>query len=562
MSTKPEPIIHRRVTPDRFAQIIEQVGPDRQWILDTETNGLMVRSGKHEAKWIGMTPSSTAHCFIWTREEFDAGIRALAQDLHLVGHNLRFDLHALRLDPPKWDDTMVHLAYTCTSQPLSLDDQARTWGWPKIKTDSMLKSKEKWGTNRIDEMDEAKLCEYLWDDCVFTAVLWDNIKKSEWEMDKRTEEAVRRMEQRGVRLYADGLAEFERLALRRYEESKDILRGMGFEGLMTSPKQVGDWLHSRGVKLNKTKTGAWSTNKVDMQKLADAGDESVLALLASRTGHKLGYGLVANLRGFTEGGMIYPSVRTAGITTGRFSYSDPPLQQIPKRDPMLGPAGRKMFGSSNGYVCGADFSQVELRVAAALAQETVLIDAFAQGRDPHTETAASALGISLGDVTEQQRFGAKAINFGILNGMKAKRLALEMKCSVWEAQKWIDNHRRGLPRLHDWMESTWELAKRERVVRIHSGRTRVFTGNQSTLPAVSMWVQGTAADLMRAALVALDEDGAEPILSVHDEIICQNPLRSGNDIANIMSTAANAAFPCAVDFKADGGQGERWYDVH
>lgn len=563
---KPPISIIRRATPEQFRSAVEKAG--RTWILDTETNGLMVRNGQHRAEWIGMTPHRTNHCFIWTREEFDAGIRPIAEGLHLVGHNLRFDALALDLDLAEWDDTMLHLAHGCTSQPLSLDEQARSLGWKKIKTSPMLKSAEKWGTNRIHEMDEAELCEYLWDDCVFTSYLWNYIQRSAWaHMDRRTEDAVRRMEARGVRLYDDGLHKFERLALGRYEEAIAALATHGFTGNINAPKQVGDWLHGAGVKLVRNpKSGWWKTDAQALRRLAEAGDERVLALLSARTGHKLGYGLVANLRGFrTHDGMIYPSVRTTGARTGRFSYSDPPLQQAPKRDKVLGPAARGMFGSRGGYVCGADFSQVELRVAAALSGEDTLLEAFASGRDPHTETAASALGIPFEQVTESQRFGAKAINFGILNGMKAKRLSLELRSDLETARRWIDDHRKGLPRLHEWMEGVWSKASTQRVVRTLSGRTRVFTADESTLPAVSQEVQGTAAELMRSALVALDEAGAEPILVVHDEIICQNPLMRGSDVARIMSDAAQNAFPDAlgsVRFDCDGGEGERWADVH
>lgn len=563
---KPPISIIRGATPAHFQRAVEQAG--RTWILDTETDGLMVRNRQHRAHWIGMTPAGTNHCFIWTREEFDAGLRPIAAGLHLVGHNIRFDLHALRLDPPRWDDTMLHLAHGCTSQPLSLDEQARALGWQKIKTSPLLKSKEKWGTNRIAEMEEAELCEYLWDDCVFTAYLWGYIRKSPWApTDNATEDAVRRMEQRGVRLYDDGLRDFERLALGRYSEAVEELSRLGFTGNINSPKQVGEWLHGAGVALKKNpKSGWWKTDGLTLRRLADDGDAKVVALLAARTGHKLGHGLVNNLRGFVApDGMIYPSVRTTGARTGRFSYSDPPLQQVPKRDPQLGPAARSMFGSRGEYVCGADFSQVELRVAAARSGEHVLLDAFARGQDIHTETAAAALGIAPSAVTPEQRFGAKAINFGILNGMKERRLALELRSSVAEARRWMDDHRRGLPALHEWMENTWGRADRQRVVRTLSGRTRVFSGGESTLPAVSQEIQGTAAELMRAALVHLDQEGAEPILVVHDEIICQNPLFDGKDIARMMSHAANTAFPehlGAVDFRCDGGEGTRWADVH
>jgi DNA polymerase I len=568
-----KPAVHIIKNADRaaFQQAVDDAG-ERAWVIDTETNGLMVRSGLHTAKLIGLTPVGTSACFIWERGEFERqGIREVVAGLHLIGHNVRFDFHALGIVPDRWDDTMLHLAHTCTSQPLSLDDQARAMRWAKIKTSPLLKSRNKWEENRIADMDVGQLDLYLWDDCVFTGILWQRIQKSPWaDMDRRTENAVRRMEARGVRLYADGLAEFERLGLAKLDDAVRVLDAYGFAGgNFNSPQQVGAWLVGQGTKLKRNpKTKNWKTDKVSLQRLADDGDEKVIALFAARTAHKLGVSLVSNLTSFREAegdGCIYPSVRTTGARTGRFSYSDPPLQQIPKHDTVLGPAARRMFGARDGYTAGADFSQVELRVIAALSNEPVLLEAFAQGRDPHAETAAGMFGVELANVSEQQRFSAKAINFGIPNGMKERRLAVILKCSTAEATRYLNNHRAALPTMHDWMARTWEEGERYRVVSTLSGRTRVFTAGESTLPSVSQKMQGTAAELMRAALIAVDEAGCEPIMSVHDEIITQSPLHKGIEVARIMQEAANAAFPDelgAVDFVAAGGEGTRWADVH
>ena len=566
---KPAFKIYRDVSAEDFAKAVVQ-SDGCPWVLDTETDGLLVRGlgSKHTAHWIGLTPVGTSVCFVWTRHAFEQGIRNIVQGLDLVGHNLRFDLHALDLLPqPGWEDTMLHLAHVCTSQPMSLDDQAKVYGWSKIKTDPLLKSKKKWETNRIEEMCEDKLCEYLWDDCVFTSVLWQGIQKSKWsEHDKRTESAVRRMESRGVRLYPGDLDTFEAAALDELGKARRVLDDHGFDGgNYNSPPQVGKWLVGRGVPLKKNrKTGNWITAKPQLLQLDHIPE--VVALLGARTADKLGKGLVNLLRNFVmDNGCIYPSVRTTGARTGRFSYSDPPLQQIPIRNPRLGPLARNMLGARDGYTAGADFSQVELRVIAAMSGESTLLDAFSAGRDPHAETAAGMFGLSLDKVTPGLRFRAKAINFGIPNGMKEKKLAMEMNCTVREATTYLEAHRKAMPQMHSWMERTWEEGRKYRVVSTLSGRTRVFLGDESTLPSVSQRMQGTAAELMRAALVAVDAAGAEPIMSVHDEIITQSPLHSGDDVARIMQDAANSLFPDelgAVDFVADGGQGQRWGDVH
>ena len=570
--SKPTPKIYRDVSMADFA-VATGMAEGRPWVLDTETDGLMVRGAmsKHKAHWIGLTPVGTSVCFIWDRQTFEREhIRKVMAGLDLIGHNLRFDLQALDLVPgPGWQDTMLHLAHVCSSQGLKLDDQAKVYGWDKIKTDKMLMSSKPWQTNRITEMCEEKLCEYLWDDCVFTSVLWQKIQKSTWaDKDKATEDAARRMEARGVRLHLDGLAAFEKAALDELEKARGVLDAHGFEGgNYNSPIQVGRWLHNRGIPLKKNpKTKNWKTDKVSLGKLDHLPE--IDSLFKVRTAHKLGIGLVELLRNFQRpDGCIYPSVRTTGARTGRFSYSDPPLQQIPIRNKRLGPLARKMFSSRGGYTAGADFSQVELRVIAALSNEPVLLEAFASGRDPHAETAAGMFGVPIGSIFEgdPRRHAAKEINFGIPNGMKEKRLGLALNCSTGEAIQYLKAHKAAMPDMHGWMEETWENGRKFRVVSNLSGRTRAFTGKESTLPSVSQKMQGTAAELMREALVAVDAAGAEPIMSVHDEIITENVWLDGVDVARIMRDAANSLFPDelgAVDFLADGGQGFCWGDVH
>ena len=224
---------------------------------------------------------------------------------------------------------------------------------------------------------------------------------------------------------------------------------------------------------------------------------------------------------------------------------------------------RYCFTGRSGGVSGADFSQVELRVAAALAEEPVLLEAFASGGDPHTEVAAQMLGKAPKDITPEERYGAKAVNFGILNGMGASRLCVELKSSKKEAAVFLDNYKRSLYKLNEWMEGIWRDVERDNVVRTVSGRTRVFGWTESTRPAISVIVQGGAAELMRESLVAVEEAGLEPILVVHDEIIVDG-IDKGEEVATIMREAANKAYPSSfgsVDFPAEGGSGGTWGHV-
>jgi len=224
-----------------------------------------------------------------------------------------------------------------------------------------------------------------------------------------------------------------------------------------------------------------------------------------------------------------------------------------------------MTSPANDGVIACDFSQVELRVAAAFANEPVLLEAFAQGRCPHTEVAAKMVGKATEEVTAEERFKAKAVNFGILNGMGAKRLAFELKTDKGAASRFLDDYKRNLPKLNDWMEGVWREAEEFRVARTVAGRTRIFTSLEDTRPAVSVIVQGSAAELIRNSLVAVHDAGLEPLLTVHDEILvgCADETRA-EKLREVMESAANEAYPDdfgSVNFTAEANLGGTWGDA-
>ena len=549
--------------PDDFYKAVEHC-VDSPWVLDTETDGLRVRQpGEDKAWYIGLMPVGLKTCFILTRSMFER-VRSAVEGLQLVGHNIRFDMHALDLSPKHTPiDTMVAGYFGHTTRRLSLDHFARTYGWSKIKTPDKIKQ------GRILEMDPHEVALYLADDCLVTSFLYQkmmelpfggSIKKA--EPDYEVEVAVHAMEARGVKLIESRLrtlgAKIQGLA----NDSLVDLRAKGMTGDPNSPKQVGAWLMSEGRRLPLTEKGNPSTAKMVLQRMSDNGDSLALLLLEYRGLSKLISAFIEPLPRLAVDGMLYPQVNTTRTKTGRFSYSEPNLQQIPKRSGSLAKSFRQCFTSSSGHVSGADYSQVELRVAAALSGEPVLLDAFIDLQDPHTQVAAKMLGKSVGSVTPEERFGAKAVNFGILNGMGAKRLSHELKSSYDEAAKFLDDYRRGLPHLTEWMEGIWRMAEVDDVVRTLAGRTRVFGPDESTRSAISVIVQGTAAELMRHALVAVEREGLQPILVVHDEIVCDG-FDKGYEVATIMRDAANEAYPelATVDFAADPGQGETWADI-
>lgn len=543
-------------------------GPQaRYWVMDTETDGLDVLGlgSKHTAHYIGLMPMTEdkqiiPHLFIVRGEDLHIYRDLLNRSL-LVGHNLRFDLHACDLEPTSvWYDTMVMAYHASTTSRHGMDHMAAVRGWPKIKTPDLIKK------GRILECPEEDVVRYLADDVYTTARLFKDLRPS--GKDEVCEHAVYSMERRGIQLLPDELAKVAISVEQMVSDNYDWLCDAGWpsNGNLNSPAQVADWLIARGRKLPLSKAGKPSTNKVILQQMADRGDELVTRLLDYRKAIKLKTSFVETLPSYAnEDGLIYPRTNTTRTATGRFSCDTPNMQQIPKRG-LIGKELRKCFtGPSGRGITGCDFNQVELRVAAAFANESVLLEAFKAGRCPHTEVAAKIHGKLPEDVTPAERFGAKAVNFGILNGMGAKRLALEIKSDKATAQRFLDDYKRNLPSLNEWMEGVWREAETYRVARTVDGRTRCFSQQEETRPAISVIVQGSAAELMRKALVAVDVNGLEPVLSVHDEILIDgsDPRRAEN-LREVMESAANAAYPGAfasVEFKAEAGTGYTWGDL-
>lgn len=555
-------MIHR-LPQHQLLELLNKADPDQWWVLDTETNGLDVvgHDAPHYAWWIGLSPLGSPNVFIISHEEYLLwGLNEHLANLHLIGHNLRFDLHALDLQPlVPWQDTMCAAYFGHTAGKRSMDHIARVNGWHNIPTPELLKQ------GKIGMVPEEQLFEYLANDCVITSKMAKKLQMEAASFDYRVEQAVYEMERRGIRLLTDKLDDVKHQLEGMIEERLTALQAEGLDGNPDSPMQVAQWLIDCGRRLPLTPSGKPSTSKLALQQLADDGDELADAVIQYRKTTKLKSAFIEPLPAMTQDGILYPRTNTTRTRTGRFSCDTPNLQQIPKRGP-LGKALRGcMTSPDRDGVITCDFSQVELRVAAAFANEPVLLEAFDQGRCPHTEVAAKMTGTTIESVTPESRFKAKAVNFGILNGMGAKRLAFELKSDKGTAARFLKDYKRNLPRLNDWMEGVWREAEEFRVAKTVAGRTRIFTSNEETRPAVSVIVQGSAAELIRHALVAVHDAGLEPLLTVHDEIIVGgNDPAKAEKLRQTMEAAANGAYPAAfgaVNFLAEATLGRTWGDA-
>lgn len=354
---------------------------------------------------------------------------------------------------------------------------------------------------------------------------------------------------------------------------------------MASPKQVGEILFGKlgipGAK--KTKTGAWATGADILEDLAAEGHELPKTLLAWRQLSKLKSTYTDSLPDHinAETGRIHTSYSMAGTSTGRLASTDPNLQNIPIRTEE-GRAIRTAFVAEKGNVLiSADYSQVELRVLAHMADIDALKQAFLDGQDIHAMTASEMFGVPIEGMDPMVRRNAKAINFGIIYGISAFGLARQLSIPRKEAADYIETYFAKFPGIRDYMETTKEFARANGYVetlfgrRIHvrditskNGATRGFMERA----AINAPIQGTAADIIRRAMIrmpgALADAGLDALmlLQVHDELIFEVPKDQAKKtmqvVKQIMEGAALPVCDMGIPLTVDAEQGDNWDEAH
>ncbi|RMF93017.1 MAG: DNA polymerase I [Nitrospinota bacterium] len=277
-------------------------------------------------------------------------------------------------------------------------------------------------------------------------------------------------------------------------------------------------------------------------------------------------------------GRVHTSFNQTVTATGRLSSSNPNLQNIPIRTE-LGREIRKAFipRAPDHCLLSADYSQIELRILAHLSQDQNLMEAFQQGEDIHRQTAARILGIAPEAVTDEQRNRAKAINFGIIYGMGAQRLAREVGISVAEAERFIAAYFEHYPGVYRYINSTIEQARERGYVTTLLNRRRYLPELQSEDPrvrntaekvAINTPIQGTAADLIKVAMItihrALQEEkmATRMLLQVHDELVFELPQREKDKAIKLIKEAMEGAIQLRVPIKVDIGIGQNWLEAH
>lgn len=386
------------------------------------------------------------------------------------------------------------------------------------------------------------------------------------------------MEREGFLVDSEGIRNYgNELADRIDTIVKEIYEEAGYEFNLNSPKQLGEALFEKmGIPPKKKTKSGYSTNAEVLESLAE--DYPVVAkILEYRTIAKLKSTYCEGLlKVIDEDCRIHSTLNQTETRTGRISSSEPNLQNIPVRSP-LGKELRKFFKAKEGSVLiDADYSQIELRVLAHMANDKNMINAFNNGDDIHAITASQVFDLPLIMVTPLMRSRAKAVNFGIVYGIGAFSLSKNIGVSVGEAKEYINSYLSNFYGVRDFMKNVVENAKASGYVEtVYKRRRYIPEINASNgmvrasaeRMAMNMPIQGTAADIIKIAMVrvwqALDSMNfkSKLILQVHDELIVEAPEDEADIVRSILKREMENAVKMKVLMQADVGTGKTWYDA-
>jgi DNA polymerase I len=615
--TDVEHTYHLANTPQLQERLYAELALQNSFCFDVETTGL----GRFTANLLGIA-------FCWKKGEAwylpvpDLGShreqlqKIFASAAEKFGHNLKFDLsvlhhHGIKVSGPLFDtmlaDTLVAperrhsmdylseilLGYT----PVKLADISNTQ--PDIHEAGEFDlfahaAKTKISRNLdITSIPLPILAEYAAEDADVTFQLAQKIRPL---LENAGQESILReiegpllpvlveMEMEGISLDRDALSVIgDELQLQIDDLVKSIHRHADQSFNIASPKQLGEVLFNQlglADKAKKTKTGQFKTDEQTLATLE--GKHPIISdILSWREATKLKSTYLDALPTHIvpETGRVHTHFHQLVAATGRLASSDPNLQNIPVRSE-AGRKIRKAFVPRAGFtLLSCDYSQIELRVMAALSQDATMIEAFQNNADIHTITASKVFVVEPENVTSDMRRTAKMVNFGIIYGISAFGLSQRLAIPRTDAAKIIDAYFREYPAIRQFMDRTVQEARENGYVETLSGRRRYFpdlnSGNQNLRgnaerAAINSPIQGTAADMIKLAMIRIDRLLREKpyqtkmLLQVHDELVFDLALHEEEELVpKILAEMKNALpLPCGVPVEIESGTGPNWLAAH
>ncbi|WP_435578180.1 DNA polymerase I [Gilvibacter sp.] len=519
-----------------------------------------------------------------------------SEGIEKIGQNLKYDIKVLaKYDMPVLGplfDTMLAHYLINPDMRHNMDVLSETYlNYTPIKIEELIGKK---GKNQLSMRDVPlnKQTEYAVEDADITLQLKEHFVK---ELDEANTQKLFKdielpllrvlasMELEGINLNKDFLAQLSGALdtdIKKLEA--DIYEAAGEEFNIASPRQLGEILFGKMQlvdKPKKTKTGQYSTAEDVLSYLAK--DHKIIRDVLSYRGLtklKSTYVDALPLQVSEVSGRVHTDYMQTVAATGRLSSNNPNLQNIPIRTER-GREVRKAFvpRDEEHVLLAADYSQIELRIIAALSEEDNMIEAFNKGEDIHTSTAAKVFGVDPSEVTREQRSNAKTVNFGIIYGVSAFGLSNQTDLNRTEAKELIETYYKTYPKLRDYMGAQVDFARDNGYVQTVLGRRRYLKDINSRNAvvrgaaernAVNAPIQGSAADIIKIAMINIhkkleaDNYKTKMLLQVHDELVFDVYKPELEKVSAMIRTEMEAAYKLAVPLVVDMGLGQNWLEAH
>lgn len=584
-------------------ELIQELLKQKEYCFDTETTSVdpllaeivgLAFSFKNNEAWYVPIPADQEEAKSIVAE-FEQVLTA--DNIVKIAHNAKYDLHVLAnygvsVKAPMYDTMIAHFLLEPDNNRRSMDALAEQYLNYQPQSITTLIGKKGKDQKSMRDVPVADVVEYAGEDADITLQLKDKINKDieAKEADKLLLDlelplmpVLASMEREGIRLDKDMLADYsEKLGVEIESIEDKIYQHAGLPFNIGSPKQVGEILFERLKVTNKpkkTKTGQYATNEEVLQKLS--GSHPIVdEILNYRELVKLKNTYVDPLPGMINPntGRIHTSYNQVVAATGRLSSDKPNLQNIPIRTER-GREIRKAFipRDEDHLILSADYSQVELRIIAALSKDEGMLNAFNNGIDIHTSTASKVYGIPLDEVTRELRSNAKTVNFGIIYGISAFGLSQRIGISRKEAKSIIDNYFEQFPRIKGFMDESIQYAREHGYVQTVLGRKRYLRDINSANAvvrgfaernAINSPIQGTAADLIKIAMInvhnRLQKENlkSKMLLQVHDELIFDVHKSEVDQLKALVIEEMSGAMDIGVRFEVEAEVGNNWLEAH
>jgi len=592
-------------TEEKIQQFVSSIMHETEICFDTETTGI----DANEAELVGLSFAVKPHeaFYVPCPTDRNETLKLLelfkplfdATTITWIGQNIKYDMlvlkwYGIELKGNIYDTMLVHYVVEPDGKRSMDVLSAQYLQYEPVHIEELIGKKGK-GQGNMRDVAVEKIADYAAEDADITLQLKQvlhpllkekNVEKVFYEVENPLVKVLTAMEFEGVKIDEGFLKDYSKLLdtdAKQAEESVYKQAGVRFN--LASPKQLGEVLFDKlqlDPSAKKTKTGQYQTGEDVLLKLAAKGHQIVDDILAFRELTKLKSTYVDALPEMinSKTGRVHTSYAQAVAVTGRLSSNNPNLQNIPIRT-ARGREIRKAFipRANNRILVSADYSQIELRIVAAISGDPNMCEAFRLGKDIHTATAAKVYSVAEADVTKEMRYKAKSVNFGIIYGQGAFGLADNLGISRTEAKEIIDNYKREFAGIQKYMDDTINFARETGYVETLMGRKRWLKDiNSSNFTvrgfaernAINSPIQGTAADMIKLAMIkihaALQQEKLQSrmILQVHDELVF-DAVESELEILKpliLENMKAALVLPNEVPVEAEVGVGVNWLEAH